>query len=136
VQLPEAERVRASPLHALNQWPNSRPSFTAALKAYIAHMGSLGDAIMRGIAAGLNLQQDFFEREYRGLPYWVVRVIHYPPLPGAQAAGAAARALQGALLAGAVYSNKQICKRYVSKTCQYKMFQSSSSRLHDEPRLL
>jgi isopenicillin N synthase-like dioxygenase len=93
VQLPPAERVRASPIHGRNQWPDSRPAFTSVLRAYVRDMGALGDAVMRGIAAGLDLQQDFFEKEYRGLPYWVVRVIHYPPLPQADTAE---RALQGA----------------------------------------
>ena len=36
---------------------------------------------MRGIALGLHLPEDAFEGERAGDPYWVTRVIHYPPLP-------------------------------------------------------
>lgn len=36
---------------------------------------------MRGIALGLNLPEDAFEAERAGDPYWVARVINYPPLP-------------------------------------------------------
>lgn len=42
----------------------------------------VGAAVMRGIAAGLGVEEDFFERESTAAdPYWVARVIHYPPLP-------------------------------------------------------
>lgn len=72
-------------------------------------MSRLGDAIMRGIALGLQLSPDFFEKQYRGAPYWVVRVIHYPPLPArdggssdAHGEDAASRALAGATFVGRV----------------------------------
>ena len=90
MQASDEQQVRPSPIHGRNQWPDSRPSFSSALKTYVEHMGRLGDAIMRGIALGLHLSPEFFEQQYRGEPYWVVRVIHYPPLP-AQRKGPRAR---------------------------------------------
>jgi hypothetical protein len=38
---------------------------------------------MRGIALGLNLPEDFFGGKRAGKEgsYWIMRVIHYPPLP-------------------------------------------------------
>ena len=103
LQVPAHRRVRASALHGRNQWPENRPTFTQALQQYVHHMGRLGSAIMRGIARGLQLPPEWFEQQFQGDPYWVVRVIHYPPLPGhdrdaGSEAPAAARALAGAEL--------------------------------------
>jgi isopenicillin N synthase-like dioxygenase len=79
--VPAEHQVRPSPLHGKNPWPDNRPTFSRALKTYATHMEALGTSIMRGLALGLGLQETFFEGQYRGQPYWVMRVIHYPPLP-------------------------------------------------------
>lgn len=73
-QVPEAYRIRDSALHGSNQWPDSRPEFTAALRSYLARMDALGAAVMRGIALGLGLRESFFAEQGGGDPYWVMRV--------------------------------------------------------------
>ncbi|KAK9863028.1 hypothetical protein WJX84_009657 [Apatococcus fuscideae] len=74
---------RQSPIHGSNQWPSQLPAFDRALRGYLDTMLYLGSTIMRGIAIGLGLAEDFFEGERAGVDtaYWVARVIHYPPLP-------------------------------------------------------
>jgi isopenicillin N synthase-like dioxygenase len=81
MQMPAEHRVRSSKLHGQNQWPDSRPSFSIALRAYVDVMDGLGEAIMQGIALGLGLPATFFKDQPGGEPYWVLRVIHYPPIP-------------------------------------------------------
>jgi isopenicillin N synthase-like dioxygenase len=58
------------------------PAFSAALRAYIAACLTLGDQLLRGIALGLGLPEQFFAGQLAGPEgsYWVARVIHYPPL--------------------------------------------------------
>eukprot|EP00879_Flechtneria_rotunda_P014144 GHRR01014776.1.p1 GENE.GHRR01014776.1~~GHRR01014776.1.p1 ORF type:complete len:305 (+),score=54.31 GHRR01014776.1:944-1858(+) len=72
----------ASPIHGPNQWPCQVPGFTPILMDYIHHMQRLGAALLRGIAAGLGLPQQYFGGSLAGHEesYWVLRVIHYPPL--------------------------------------------------------
>lgn len=81
MQMSPGHRVRASKLHGQNQWPDSRPSFTRALKEYVDTMDGLGKAVMQGVAVGLGLPATFFDDQPGGEPYWVLRVIHYPPIP-------------------------------------------------------
>ncbi|CAL5228420.1 g11552 [Coccomyxa viridis] len=92
----EEADASASPVHGQNQWPSHSPAFEAVLRQYISGCLSIGQAVMRGIAQGLGLQDDFFESKAGGLTnaessYWVTRVIHYPPLQeGKQESGGAA----------------------------------------------
>lgn len=52
--------------------------------AYISQCLNLGRALMRGIALGLQLPEDTFETNNTAEdPYWVTRVIQYPPLTSA-----------------------------------------------------
>ena len=74
MQVPDSLRIRDSALHGSNQWPDSSPEFSAALRQYLARMDALGAAIMRGIALGLGLRERFFAEQDRGEPYWVMRV--------------------------------------------------------------
>lgn len=71
-----------SVIHGLNNWPNQIPPFTESLKAYIQHCQQLGAALLRGIAIGLQLPQDYFAESLASIDgsYWVLRVINYPPL--------------------------------------------------------
>ncbi|KAK9819032.1 hypothetical protein WJX74_007795 [Apatococcus lobatus] len=72
-----------SPIHGPNQWPSQLPAFESGLRRYLDTMLQLGSTILRGIAIGLELPEDFFEGNRAGvdMAYWVARVIHYPPLP-------------------------------------------------------
>ena len=83
----QAAGLPSSPIHGYNPWPQDSPAFTAILKQHVAAMLEVGRAVMRGLALALGLQEDFFENENTaGDPYWVARIIHYPPLQREKAA--------------------------------------------------
>ena len=67
-----------------NPWPAGPAGggFTAAAGAWNAAALRLGAALLRGLAIGLKLPgEDFFLQPGRAAdPFWVLRVIHYPPL--------------------------------------------------------
>ncbi|SIT43775.1 conserved hypothetical protein [Paraburkholderia ribeironis] len=65
------------PMHGPNLWPEL-PGYRAALTRYIEHMIHLGFDLMRGIAMGLGLEDDFFRRAFNGRPFWQFRTAHYP----------------------------------------------------------
>ncbi|KAG7667303.1 hypothetical protein Ndes2526B_g04190 [Nannochloris sp. 'desiccata'] len=77
----QAALLPPSPIHGINPLLTHIPSFRNALELYISSCLGLGAALMRGIALGLHLPENAFEGERAGDPYWVTRVIHYPPLP-------------------------------------------------------
>lgn len=79
---PEAvAQMTPSPVHGRNPWPTQLPEFDNTLRAYINACLGLGSALMRGIALGLGLPETTFGGGLAGDPYWVCRVIYYPPLP-------------------------------------------------------
>lgn len=82
--LGEEERKRQTPmLRAKNVMPNYPPTFTPLLHRYVQEMNHLGSCVMRAIALGLELDEDHFTSQYIDDPFWVMRVINYPPLPSA-----------------------------------------------------
>eukprot|EP00877_Chromochloris_zofingiensis_P001590 jgi/Chrzof1/11431/Cz05g36140.t1 len=103
---PQASGLPASPIHGTNQWPYHLPAFDASLRRYLDSMRHLGAHVLRGIALGLGLPEQYFGgRDVAAVEgcYWVARVLHYPPLlqaaaatptDAAGAAGAAAGAAQ------------------------------------------
>ncbi|KAI8477180.1 MAG: hypothetical protein J3K34DRAFT_515859 [Monoraphidium minutum] len=76
-----------SPLHGANPWPSQLPAFEAALRSYVGSCLTLGSALLRGIALGLGLREDDLGGGFAGpeASYWLLRVIHYPPLEQAGA---------------------------------------------------
>lgn len=100
-EVPEHElhKFSPSPVHGLNPWPAQIPEFKAVLTAYINACLGLGATLMRGIAIGLGLPERTFEGNIAGDPYWVMRVINYPPLQQGdrfrETGGDALRALSG-----------------------------------------
>ncbi|KAL6714477.1 hypothetical protein ACLMJK_007901 [Lecanora helva] len=68
-------------LQGLNQWPMYPPSFRKTYASYIAHMLTLGTAVVRamGLALGGDMTKTFVENTRRS--FWVMRAIGYPPLP-------------------------------------------------------
>jgi isopenicillin N synthase-like dioxygenase len=73
----QAQGRSPSPLHGLNPWSNQIPGFAAALQRYIKHMQDLGEALLRGIAMGLQLPPDTFLGDFAGQEgsYWVSIII-------------------------------------------------------------
>jgi isopenicillin N synthase-like dioxygenase len=68
------------PLHGPNPWPTQVEGYREALETYVQECISLGADLLRGIALGLHLDEDFFGGSNAGDPFWVMRIIHYPPL--------------------------------------------------------
>jgi len=62
-----------------NRWPS--PFFQTVFEEYLSHMNYLGSKIMEAIALSLGLGSNFFNNKYISIPFWVLRVIHYPPFP-------------------------------------------------------
>lgn len=67
-----------------NQWPAEQPELREAMDVFVDEMTHCGEAIMRAIAVGLELPENYFH-EYYTEGFWVSRLIHYPP-PTATAA--------------------------------------------------
>jgi isopenicillin N synthase-like dioxygenase len=73
--------VAGTPFHGVNQWPDV-PGFRDALLAYFAAMQDLCGRLHRAFAIDLGLEPDFFaDRIDR--PLATLRLLHYPPHPGA-----------------------------------------------------
>jgi isopenicillin N synthase-like dioxygenase len=78
--------VGPSPIHGLNPWPQQVPGLATALQSYVKACQQLGSTLLRHIALGLGLPEQYFLGPRAGpdVSYWVLRVINYPPLPGAE----------------------------------------------------
>jgi isopenicillin N synthase-like dioxygenase len=76
--------IAGKPLHVPNVRIDDAPALNATVDAWRDESLRMGAAILRGIALGLGLEDDFFAGERAGDPFWVMRVIHYPPLPGGE----------------------------------------------------
>ena len=62
-----------------NRWPQQIQGFADFYDNYVAQMLKLGEIVMRIIALGLRLPEDFFV-PYIDESFWVMRLIGYPPL--------------------------------------------------------
>lgn len=72
--------VRAGrPMHGPNLWPAEPAGLRAATHAWMDAMESLGQALLRGLALGLGLDEGWFARELTAEPTVLFRVFHYPP---------------------------------------------------------
>ncbi|XP_024358722.1 homoarginine-6-hydroxylase 2-ODD-233 isoform X2 [Physcomitrium patens] len=69
-----------NPLVGLNQWPDSVSKFRPLVQEYLEMLIELARTIMRGIALALGGPKDLFEGERAGDPFWILRVIGYPPI--------------------------------------------------------
>jgi len=75
------------PLHVPNPRLTDAAAFEGALRAWRDEALRVGAEILRGIAIGLGLDDDFFARETTASdPFFVMRAIRYPPLPTTTAA--------------------------------------------------
>jgi isopenicillin N synthase-like dioxygenase len=63
-----------------NQWPNEPSGFRPLIEEYVNVMTDLGEAIIQGIALALSGKKDAFGGKRAGDPFWILRVIGYPPM--------------------------------------------------------
>lgn len=63
-----------------NQWPENQPNFHKVMSGYYDEMLALGEALMRGVALSLRLEENFFE-DFCKDPLANLRLLHYPPQP-------------------------------------------------------
>ncbi|HZI44771.1 MAG TPA: 2OG-Fe(II) oxygenase family protein, partial [Ilumatobacter sp.] len=68
-----------TPLHGINLFPPG--GLGPAVLDWLAALRPLADALMRGIAVGLGLPAEWFERHLTGDPTVLFRIFHYPALP-------------------------------------------------------
>lgn len=67
-------------LLAPNRWPESMPEMREALVAYLDAAHRCGTALLRAIAASLDIEPDYFVGRFRN-PVSRGSLIHYPPQP-------------------------------------------------------
>lgn len=72
--------VAGSKLLGPNVWPEAKPEMQAVLYAYYQAVMACGHDIMRAMAVGLGLPDDFFGKHYTK-PITRGSVLHYPPQP-------------------------------------------------------
>ncbi len=78
----EDERVqRRIPMHGANLFPDRPAGLRPAVLNYMAQLTSVGQAILRGLAAGLGLPADWFVQHLTIDPLVLFRIFRYPPLP-------------------------------------------------------
>lgn len=74
--------LAGKPFHGPNQWPAAPDGFRATMLAYFAAMQRVCERLHRGFALDLDLPADFFTG-YIDRPLATLRVLRYPPHPGA-----------------------------------------------------
>jgi isopenicillin N synthase-like dioxygenase len=77
---PDDRRVQAGwPMHGPNLFPDAAlPQLRAVVLAWMESLEQLGHLVMRGLAASLSLEPDFFERALTREPLGLFRLFHYP----------------------------------------------------------
>lgn len=70
--------VADKPFCGLNQWPRDLPGFREDALAYQAALEQLGMKMLPVVARALDLPADFF-LPYFDVPYFQLRMLHYPP---------------------------------------------------------
>jgi isopenicillin N synthase-like dioxygenase len=68
-----------TPLHGGNLFPADSDDLRRAVLEWLDAMRPLAQAVMRGLAVGLGLAPDWFERNLTGDPTVLFRIFHYPP---------------------------------------------------------
>jgi len=72
--------VRAgTPMHGRNLFPAGIAGFRETVLEYMSAMTQLGHCLMRGIALGLGLEENYFADHYTGDPLILFRIFNYPP---------------------------------------------------------
>ncbi len=79
---PDDPRVRAGvPLHGANQFPVEVPELRPAVLEFMAAATIAAQAVLEGIALGLDLPADYFRAHYTADPTVLFRIFRYPPAP-------------------------------------------------------
>ena len=77
---PDDPRVRGGrPLHGPNLFSSAVPELGPAVLGWMSAMTALGHLLLRGVALGLGLERDWFERDLTREPTVLFRVFRYPP---------------------------------------------------------
>ena len=80
-------RVRARlPLHGPNLFPRRPRELAGTVLGWMRAVTAVGHAVLSGIAVGLGLQPDWFDR-WCADPTVLFRIFHYPPAPAGAPAG-------------------------------------------------
>lgn len=80
-ELPSTDpRVLAgTPLHGPNLFPAEPAALRPTVLRWMEEVAALGQALLGGIALGLGLEHDWFQRHLTADPTVLFRVFHYPP---------------------------------------------------------
>jgi isopenicillin N synthase-like dioxygenase len=70
---------RRLPLHGANLFPAQPDSLRFAVDTYMSSATATARAILEGIALSLNLDAQYFHRQYTADPTVLFRIFHYPP---------------------------------------------------------
>jgi isopenicillin N synthase-like dioxygenase len=74
-------RVQAGlPLHGPNLFPTRPAALRHAVLDYIDAVTTLGHRLLRGMAIGLGLDENWFDEHLTSEPLVLFRIFHYPPL--------------------------------------------------------
>jgi isopenicillin N synthase-like dioxygenase len=77
---PDDARVLAgTPLHGANLFPERPAALRDVTLRWIEQVSALGAALLRGLALGLGLDEDWFARTLTADPTILFRAFHYPP---------------------------------------------------------
>ncbi|TWI55607.1 isopenicillin N synthase-like dioxygenase [Pseudomonas duriflava] len=82
LELPEDDPcvLAGEALRGPNQWPAFMPGLREALGAYYHEIGLAGADLLRAVAVGLGIEQDFFVDKYTK-PLQRTQMVYYPPHP-------------------------------------------------------
>lgn len=72
--------VAQTPLHGANLYPQHPADLGACADEWFVAMQKLGAALMRGVALGLQMPADWFEKNIAHEPTCLFRIFHYPPI--------------------------------------------------------
>jgi isopenicillin N synthase-like dioxygenase len=81
-QLPKTDPrvVAKTPLHGANLYPQVPADLGTCADEWFVAMQKLGAALMRGVALGLRMPADWFEKNIASDPTCLFRIFHYPPI--------------------------------------------------------
>ena len=71
--------LAGTPLHGANLFPERPAALGGVVLRWIDDVGALGAALLRGLALGLGLDEDWFARTLTADPTILFRAFHYPP---------------------------------------------------------